>query len=58
MAADGLRVRALTWNVFHGRDHPPDRGSITWRSRLLKVTERNATHVQVNRPLLREFADV
>jgi endonuclease/exonuclease/phosphatase family metal-dependent hydrolase len=51
-------VRALTWNVFHGRDHPPDPRLFTWRSRLLKVTERNATHVQVNRPLLREFGDL
>jgi endonuclease/exonuclease/phosphatase family metal-dependent hydrolase len=49
-------VRVLSWNVFHGRDHPPDRGLFTWRSRLLKTTERNATHVQVNRPLLDEFA--
>jgi endonuclease/exonuclease/phosphatase family metal-dependent hydrolase len=51
-------VRAIAWNVFHGRDDPPDRGLVTWRSRLLRVTERNATHVQVNRPLLREFGDV
>jgi len=51
-------VRALTWNVFHGRDHPPDPGLFTWRSRLLRVTERNATHAQVNRRLLAEFADV
>jgi endonuclease/exonuclease/phosphatase family metal-dependent hydrolase len=51
-------VRALTWNVFHGRDHPPGGELFTWRSRLLKVTERNATHVQVNRPLLDEFAAV
>jgi endonuclease/exonuclease/phosphatase family metal-dependent hydrolase len=51
-------VRAISWNVFHGRDDPPDRGLVTWRSRLLKVTERNATHVQVNRPLLHEFGDV
>jgi endonuclease/exonuclease/phosphatase family metal-dependent hydrolase len=51
-------VRAITWNVFHGRDAPPDRGLVTWRSRLLRVTERNATHVQLNRPLLREFGDV
>jgi endonuclease/exonuclease/phosphatase family metal-dependent hydrolase len=51
-------VRAITWNVFHGRDDPPDPRLVTWRSRFLKVTERNATHVQVNRPLLREFGDV
>jgi endonuclease/exonuclease/phosphatase family metal-dependent hydrolase len=51
-------VRALTWNLFHGRDYPPGPELFTWRSRLLKVTERNATHVQVNRSLLHEFADV
>jgi endonuclease/exonuclease/phosphatase family metal-dependent hydrolase len=51
-------VSVLSWNVFHGRDNPPDRRLFTWRSRLLKTTERNATHVQVNRPLLDEFARV
>jgi endonuclease/exonuclease/phosphatase family metal-dependent hydrolase len=49
-------VRAVTWNLFHGRDDPPDPALATWRSRILRVTERNATHVQVNRPLLAEFA--
>ena len=48
----------LTWNLFHGRDHPPDSALFTWRSRLLRVTERNQTHAQVNRPLVREFAEV
>jgi endonuclease/exonuclease/phosphatase family metal-dependent hydrolase len=51
-------VRVLSWNIFHGRDHPPDPGLFTWRSRLLRVTEHNATHVQVNRPLEDEFAEV
>jgi endonuclease/exonuclease/phosphatase family metal-dependent hydrolase len=51
-------VRVLTWNVFHGRDRPPDPGLYTWRSRLLKTTEVGATHVQVNRSLLDEFASV
>ena len=51
-------MRALTWNLFHGRDFPPDPALHTWRSRLLKVSERNATHVQVNRDLLAEFATV
>jgi endonuclease/exonuclease/phosphatase family metal-dependent hydrolase len=46
----------LTWNLFHGRDAPPDPSLQTWRSRLLRITERNATHVQVNRELLAEFA--
>jgi len=51
-------LRALTWNLFHGRDHPPNRALDTWRSRLLRVTERDATHAQVNRDLQREFAAV
>jgi endonuclease/exonuclease/phosphatase (EEP) superfamily protein YafD len=51
-----VEIRALTWNLFHGRDFPPDPGLFTRRSRLLGTTERNATHVQVNRELLREFS--
>jgi endonuclease/exonuclease/phosphatase family metal-dependent hydrolase len=51
-------MRVLTWNLYHGRDFPPDPALFTWPSRLLKTTERNATHVQVNRPLLGEFARV
>jgi endonuclease/exonuclease/phosphatase family metal-dependent hydrolase len=51
----GIVVRALCWNLFHGRDHPPDESLFTWRSRILGIEERNATHVQVNRPLDREF---
>jgi len=47
---------AIGWNLFHGRDFPPDPALFTWRSRLLRVEERNATHVQVNRGLLAEFA--
>lgn len=47
---------ALAWNLFHGRDFPPDPRLFTWRSRLFGLTERNATHVQVNRPLLGSFA--
>jgi len=49
-------TRALTWNLFHGRDAPPDRALFTRRSKLLRITERNATHVQVNRDLLPEYA--
>jgi hypothetical protein len=51
-----VRFTAISWNLFHGRDFPPDPELFTWRSRLLRVTERNATHVQVNRDLLDEFA--
>ncbi|HEY6778466.1 MAG TPA: endonuclease/exonuclease/phosphatase family protein [Thermoleophilaceae bacterium] len=49
-------IRVLSWNLYHGRDFPPDPALLTWRSRLLRVTERGATHAQVNRPLLEEFA--
>ena len=47
---------ALAWNLFHGRDFPPDPKLRTWRSRLLRFDERNATHIQVNRDLTTEFA--
>jgi endonuclease/exonuclease/phosphatase family metal-dependent hydrolase len=53
-----MSVRLLSWNLFHGRDFPPDSELFTLRSRLLRTTERNATHVQVNRELLDEFAAV
>jgi endonuclease/exonuclease/phosphatase family metal-dependent hydrolase len=49
-------MRVLSWNLYHGRDFPPDPALLTWRSRLFRATERSATHVQVNRPLLEEFA--
>jgi endonuclease/exonuclease/phosphatase family metal-dependent hydrolase len=52
----GIVVRVLSWNLFHGRDFPPDPSLLTWRSRLLRTTERSATHAQVNRPLTEEFA--
>jgi endonuclease/exonuclease/phosphatase family metal-dependent hydrolase len=52
----GIVFRALSWNLFHGRDHPPNRRLRTWRSRLLWLTERDDTHVQLNRPLFDEFA--
>jgi len=53
-----VRITALSWNLFHGRDFPPDPGLFTWRSRLLATSERNATHVQVNRDLLAEFCEL
>jgi endonuclease/exonuclease/phosphatase family metal-dependent hydrolase len=51
-----VQFAAITWNLFHGRDFPPDPSLRTWRSRLLRFDERNATHVQVNRDLSEEFA--
>ncbi len=47
-----------SWNLFHGRDFPPDPALRSWRSRLLRRSERNATHVQVNRDLSAEFAQL
>jgi endonuclease/exonuclease/phosphatase family metal-dependent hydrolase len=51
-----VELTALSWNLFHGRDHPPDPALRTWRSRLLRFDEHNETHVQVNRDLTEEFA--
>ena len=51
-------MRALTWNLYHGRDFPPDRDLRTWRSRLLRIDERDETHLQVNRDLLPEFSAI
>ena len=53
-----MEFTAVSWNLFHGRDFPPDPALFTWRSRLLGIEERNATHVQVNRELLAEFAEL
>ena len=53
-----MELAVLSWNLFHGRDFPPDPDLLTWRSRLLRRSERNATHIQVNRDLGREFAGV
>lgn len=51
-----MEFTAISWNLFHGRDFPPDAGLRSWRSRLLRIDERNQTHVQVNRDLTTEFA--
>ena len=31
-------LRVLSWNLFHGRDFPPDPALRTLRSRLLRTT--------------------
>jgi endonuclease/exonuclease/phosphatase family metal-dependent hydrolase len=51
-----VQFTTISWNLFHGRDFPPDPALFTWRSRLLRISERNETHVQVNRDLSAEFA--
>jgi endonuclease/exonuclease/phosphatase family metal-dependent hydrolase len=53
-----VEFTVIAWNLFHGRDFPPDPKLRTWRSRLLRIDERNATHVQVNRDLSAEFAEL
>ena len=53
-----MEIVALSWNLFHGRDFPPDPALRSTRSRLLRRAERNETHLQVNRELFDEFADV
>jgi endonuclease/exonuclease/phosphatase family metal-dependent hydrolase len=53
-----MELTVLCWNLFHGRDFPPDPGLRTWRSRLLRLDESNETHVQVNRDLTAEFAQL
>jgi hypothetical protein len=51
-----VQFTALAWNLFHGRDFPPDPELRSWRSRVLRLDEHNETHVQVNRDLTTEFA--
>ena len=53
-----MEIDAITWNLFNGRDDPPDPALFTWRSRLFGTTERGETHLQVNRDLLREAAEL
>jgi endonuclease/exonuclease/phosphatase family metal-dependent hydrolase len=53
-----VEFTAVSWNLFHGRDFPPDPALFSWRSRLLRTEERNETHVQVNRDLVNEFAEL
>jgi endonuclease/exonuclease/phosphatase family metal-dependent hydrolase len=51
-----VEFTTVSWNLFHGRDFPPNPALFTRRSRLLRISERDATHVQVNRELRDEFA--
>jgi endonuclease/exonuclease/phosphatase family metal-dependent hydrolase len=53
-----VEFTAISWNLFHGRDFPPDPRLRSWRSRLLRFDERNETHVQLNRDLCPEFASL
>jgi endonuclease/exonuclease/phosphatase family metal-dependent hydrolase len=53
-----METRVLTWNIFHGRDGPPDPALYTRWAEWTRKTMRNETHVQVNRDLWREFTDM
>jgi endonuclease/exonuclease/phosphatase family metal-dependent hydrolase len=53
-----VQFGAITWNLFNGRDFPPDRSLCTRRSLLLGTEERGDTHLHVNRDLFDEFASV
>lgn len=50
-----MELTALSWNLFHGRDAPPEPELLSWRSRLLRTTVRGAEHAQVNRDLYASF---
>jgi endonuclease/exonuclease/phosphatase family metal-dependent hydrolase len=54
----GTTFTVVSWNLYHGRDAPPDPALHGWRSRLLGETEDNGAYLQVNRSLEREFAEV
>ena len=47
---------ALSWNLLHGRDFPPDPALRTWRHRVMPGEWRRGEWAQVNRPLLEEFS--
>jgi endonuclease/exonuclease/phosphatase family metal-dependent hydrolase len=53
---NAVLLSALSWNLFHGRDFPPDRSLFTLRARLLGVGEDNGAYVQLNRALEHEYA--
>ncbi len=51
-----MEFTALSWNLFHGRDFPPEPALRSLRSRLLRRTERGRAHAQVNRDLYPQFS--
>jgi endonuclease/exonuclease/phosphatase family metal-dependent hydrolase len=53
-----VEFTAVSWNLFHGRDFPPNPALFTSRSRLLRLEERDKSHAQVNRNLEGEFAQM
>ena len=50
-----MELRSLTWNLFHGRDAPPEPDLGGLSARLRAKTERGNTHLQVSGDLSSEF---
>jgi endonuclease/exonuclease/phosphatase family metal-dependent hydrolase len=53
-----VELRALTWNLFHGRDWPAAKELQIRRGRVSRKPIPGETHVQVNRDLWAEFTGV
>jgi endonuclease/exonuclease/phosphatase family metal-dependent hydrolase len=51
-------VRAVTWNLHHGRDAPPGHARQSFISRLLRHELDDGAFLEVNRSLEREFASL
>ena len=52
-----IALRAITWNIFHGRDFPPEQDMFTIRAQVLGTTLRGRRYAQVTRSLRGEFGD-
>jgi endonuclease/exonuclease/phosphatase family metal-dependent hydrolase len=53
-----IQVRAVTWNLYHGRDAPPGHARRSFLSRLLRHELDDGAFLEVNRSLEREFANL
>ena len=53
-----MEISLLCWNIYHGRDGPPDPKLYKWWAEWTRTTIRNETHVQVNHDLWREYTDM
>ncbi|MGZ5313507.1 MAG: endonuclease/exonuclease/phosphatase family protein [Solirubrobacterales bacterium] len=51
-----MKLHAITWNVFHGRDWPPEPELQVRRGRLSRKPVRGEQYAQVNRNLFDEFS--
>lgn len=51
-----MKLHAITWNVFHGRDWPPEPELQVRRGRLARKPVRGEQYTQVNHNLFDEFS--